>query len=273
VRARILDIMTLARRRNPAARKGSQPPVATDHFAFAPDDGGVMPGATDYIDGTYLQQNPDWHVPDSTWKAQQILKILHRNQIVPATVYDVGCGAGEVLRLLQQNLAPGCELWGSDVSPQALELCHARANDKLHFALWEDRPRAAKFCDLVIAIDVLAHVEDYRGFLRRIKAQGEYKLVHIPLDISVQHVLRENSMVNRRKVHAHLHYFSKRTAMFALADLGYEIVDWFYTPRTIDIPDHAGGKLLRLPRKILFAIHPDFAVNLLGGFSLMVLAK
>jgi hypothetical protein len=61
--------------------------------------------------------------------------------------------------------------------------------------------------------------------------------------------------------------------MFALSDIGYEIVDWSYTPRMIDIPQHARGKLLRLPRKLLFAMHRDFAVNLLGGFSLMVLAK
>ena len=61
--------------------------------------------------------------------------------------------------------------------------------------------------------------------------------------------------------------------MFALSDLGYEIVDWCYTPRMIDIPTHVRGRILRLPRKLLFAMHRDFAVNVLGGFSLMVLAK
>jgi SAM-dependent methyltransferase len=229
-----------------------------------------MPGATDYVDGSYLQQNPDWHVPDAAWRVHQILKILHRNQITPATVYDVGCGAGEVLRLLQQNLGPACELWGSDVSPQAIGLCQSRANDRLHFAPWEARPRAEKFFDLVMAISVLPHVEDYRGFLRELKSQGRYKLIHTQLDISVQHILREKSMIRQRKLHTHLHYFSKRTAMFALADLGYEIVDWFYTLQ--DIPDHTGGKL-SLPRKLLFTVNPDFAANLLGGYSLIILAK
>jgi SAM-dependent methyltransferase len=232
-----------------------------------------MPSPTDYLDGTYLRQNPDWHVADSPWKVRQILRILNRNQIVPKTIYEVGCGAGEVLRLLQQNFGATCELWGTDVSAQAIELCQARANERLHFTLSEAPQRDGKFFELVMAIDVIAHVEDYRGFLRKLKSQGTYKLIHIPLDISVQHVLREKSMIRRRQEHPHLHYFSKRTAMFALADLGYEIVDWSYTPRMIDIPQHVRGKLLRLPRRLLFAIHRDFAVNLLGGFSLMVLTK
>ncbi len=231
-----------------------------------------MAGASDYIDGTYLQQNPDWHVPDSAWKVRQILTLLRRNHIVPQTVYEIGCGAGEILRLLQQEFSPDCELWGADVSPQALQLSQPRANQRLHFVPWEQRPAARTF-DLVLAVDVLAHVEDYRGFLRSLKAQGTYKLIHIPLDISVQHILREQSMINRRKQHVHLHYFTSRTAMFALSDLGYEIVDWFYTPRMVDIPAHTGGRLLRLPRKLLFAINQELAVKLLGGFSLMVLAK
>jgi SAM-dependent methyltransferase len=232
-----------------------------------------MPGPTDYVDGTYLQQNPDWHIADSPWKVRQILGILTRNRIVPKTIYEAGCGAGELLRLLQQSLDPACELWGADVSPQAIELCQTRANDRLHFALLGDPSWKGTVFDLVMAIDVLAHVEDYRGFLRDLKGQGIYKLMHVPLDISMQHILREKSMIRRREEHPHLHYFSKRTAMFALADMGFEIIDWCYTPRMIDIPSHMGGRMLRLPRRVLFAIHPDFAVNVLGGFSLMVLAK
>jgi len=233
-----------------------------------------MPGANDYLDGTYLKQNSDWHVADSSWKVQQILQILSRNQITPRTIYEAGCGAGEVLRLLQKKLDPVCELWGADVSPQAIELCQARANERLHFALLDGRiPWNGKFFDLVMAIDVIAHIEDYRTFLRKIKSQGAYKLLHIPLDISVQHILREKSMIRSRQLHPHLHYFSKRTAMFALADAGLEIIDWCYTPRMVDIPSHARGRILRVPRKLLFAINPDFAANVLGGFSLMVLAN
>ncbi len=236
-----------------------------------------MARAKDYVDGTYLQQNPDWHVPDSPWKAEQIVEVLRRNKLSPQTVFDAGCGAGEVLRLLQQQLGSGCELWGTDVAPKAIALAQTRANDRLHFEVWEGRPWPGRFFDLVLSIDVLAHVEDYREYLREIKSRGAYKLIHIQLDLSVQHLLRQKSMIERRKIHSHLHYFTKQTAMFALADAGYEIVDWFYTPRqpaSIDTPAlKRRGMLLKLPRKIVFGLSPELAANLLGGYSLMALAK
>jgi hypothetical protein len=45
-------------------------------------------------------------------------------------------------------------------------------------------PSNRKFVDLVMAIDPIAHVEEYRKFLREIKSQCAYKLIHIPLGIS-----------------------------------------------------------------------------------------
>ena len=162
---------------------------------------------------------------------------------------------------------------GTDVSPQAIALSRSRTNGKLHSAIGSEPPNPGKLFDLVMTVDVLAHVEDYRAFLRKMKTQGVYKLIHIPLDLSVQHLLRGKSMSKQRKLHPHLHYFCKRTAMFALEDLGYEIVDHFYTPRMIAIPTHWRGHVLRLPRKFLFAVNQELAVNLLGGFSLMILSK
>lgn len=232
-----------------------------------------MASPNDYTDGTYLDQNPGWHVADSAWKVEQIVRILGRNHVNPLSVYDVGCGAGEVLRLLQQNLDPNCEIWGMDVSPQAIELAKPRENAKLHFAVQSPNSPQPPHTDLAIAIDVLAHIEDYRGFLRLFKSQATYKLLHIPLDISVQHLLRQKSMAKRRQEHPHLHYFSQTTIMFALEDLGYEIVDSCLTPRMIAIPAHWRGKVLKVPRQVLFAINQNFAATLLGGFSLMILAK
>ena len=71
----------------------------------------------------------------------------------------------------------------------------------------------------------------------------------------------------------HIHYFTKETALRSLSDTGYQVLDYFYTPRSIEFASEPGEKALTLPRKLCFAIHRDFAVRLLGGFSLLVLAR
>jgi hypothetical protein len=35
-------------------------------------------------------------------------------------------------------------------------------------------------------MDVVEHLEDYFSFLREIRPKGEFKMLHIPLDLSVQ---------------------------------------------------------------------------------------
>jgi SAM-dependent methyltransferase len=204
-----------------------------------------MPGQTDYLDGTYFRQNPDWHVRDSPWKVQQILRILNRNQIVPKTICEAGCGAGEVLRLLQQNLDPTCELWGVDISAQAIELCKARANERLHFALFEDQPWEGKFFEPAMAIDVIAHVEDLSRVFAETEVAGHLQADPYPPGHFGAARSSGESMIRRRQQHPHLHYFSKRTAMFALVDLGYEI-------RTGDQAfGHEEGNAGKSPREIL----------------------
>ena len=58
-----------------------------------------------YTTGSYLESNPDWHVEDSAWKAEQVQAMLDRHSIAPRTVCEVGCGAGEVLRQLRDFTA------------------------------------------------------------------------------------------------------------------------------------------------------------------------
>lgn len=226
-----------------------------------------------YLNGEYLTRNPRWHLEESAWKAVQIRRMLQKNRIAPATVCDVGCGAGEVLRRLQQNLSDECKLYGYDISPQAIDLARSRANERLHFCLSDLCSVDGAWFDLILALDVIEHVEDYYGFLRLLRAKAHYKMFHIPLDISVQTVFRKNGLLKRRHLHDHLHFFSKETALQALQDAGYEVLDHFYTARTIDLGDALGQRLLRLPRRFCFALHNELTVRVLGGYSLLVLAR
>lgn len=226
-----------------------------------------------YLDGEYLAKNPGWHVEEASWKARLILNMIQQNHLAPKTICDVGCGTGGVLEHLQKSLDRSCAFWGFDISPQALQLAKSRANDKLHFQLIDSGVENEKLFDLILVLDVIEHVEDYFSFLRQLKTKSRHKIFHIPLDLSVQTLLRKKALLKRREMHAHLHYFTKETALEALKDTGYEVLDYFYTPRSIDFGFDLGQKVLRLPRRLFFAIQKDFAIRLLGGFSLLVLAK
>jgi len=225
-----------------------------------------------YKNTAYLEKNPSWHVEESPFKAKYILRLLERHKLSPATICEVGCGAGEVLKQLQDRMGTGHEFWGYDISPVAHRLSEPRANDKLHFKL-ADPSKESTYYDLLLALDVVEHVEDYFGFLRSIRPIARHKLFHFPLDISVQAVIRKNGMMKRRLDHAHLHYFTKELALQSLIDTGYEICDYSYLPRSNEIGPSLLQKAFRFPRTALYALHRDFAVRLVGGYSFLILTQ
>ena len=74
-----------------------------------------------YTDGTYLAGNGSWHQEDSPWKAAHIKAILERNAIPFTSACEVGCGAGEILKVLSRTLGADKQLYGYEISPQAYE--------------------------------------------------------------------------------------------------------------------------------------------------------
>jgi SAM-dependent methyltransferase len=241
--------------------------------ALAREPAVPVPFAEIYKGPDYLAKNPTWHVEESPFKAKYILKLLKRNNLSPKTVCEVGCGAGEVLRLLQLRMSPDTDFRGYEISPIAYELSKARENEKLRFKLADLAKEEGAWFDLMLVLDVVEHLEDYFAFLRKMRPLAQHKIFHFPLDLSVQAVLRKNGLLKRREMHAHLHYFTKETALATLKDTGYQVVDYFYAARSNEIGPALLQKIFRIPRSIFFAIHKDLAVRILGGYSLMVLAK
>lgn len=226
-----------------------------------------------YIGGEYLENNPDWHVQDSPWKAVQIIQLMQRNQLNPKTICEVGCGAGEILLQLQLKMNSKCQYWGYDISPQAIQLAQTRANSQLQFKLSDFTTESDAAFDLILVIDLIEHLEDYYSFLRNIKSKSQYKILHIPLDLYVLSILRYKSLLRTRDVYGHIHYFTKEIALSALRETGYEVLDYYYTPALDMTTKTFKARLIKSPRKLLFSLNKDLAVRMLGGYSLMVLVK
>lgn len=222
--------------------------------------------------GDYLQNNPAWHIEDSPWKAKQILKMIKRNNLNPKSIAEIGCGAGEILNQLHLTLPKDIIFAGYDISTDAISMAKQREKERLIFRQ-ESFTETQENFDLLLMIDVFEHVDDYLSFLKKCRGKATNTIFHIPLDISVQSVLR-NKLMSSRNLVGHLHYFSKETAIATLVDSGYDILDYFYTPGLIELPRKSlKTNLAVLPRKLLYSLNQDFAVRTLGGFSLLVLAK
>jgi hypothetical protein len=226
-----------------------------------------------YKDGSYLEKNPTWHVEESPFKVKYILQLLRKNSLHIRTVCEAGCGVGEVLRLMQLEMSSDTDFTGFDISPQAHKLSEPRVNEHLHFELADITVQEGLNFDLLLVLDVVEHLEDYFSFLRAVRGASHYKVFHFPLDLSVQSVIRADGLLKRRRDHAHLHYFSKETVIATLVDTGYKVLDYFYAPRSNEIGPNLLQKLLRIPRRALFAIQRDFAARLLGGYTLIILAE
>ena len=223
-----------------------------------------------YENGEYLWNNPAWHVQDSSWKARNVRAMLQRHHISPSLIGDSGCGAGEVLRQMSLYF-PSAILQGYDVSPQAYRLASERTSDRLTFYN-TDLAREQTVFDVVLALDVVEHVEDCFGFARSMRPRGKWFVFHFPLDLSC-HALLRNVLITNRRALGHVHYFTKATATAFLRECGYEVVDSGFTWLQGQSPVGVLSRLACTGRAMMFRLAPAAAATVLGGISLLVLAR
>ncbi len=228
-----------------------------------------------YVNGEYFKNNPDWDIADAKWKVDVIFNLLKKNNIAPKAVIEVGCGAGENLVELLKRDGSIEKLSGYDISPQALALANKRSSDKINFYNEDLTTKENVTADLVLVIDVVEHVDDYYGFLRKLKSKSKYFVFHIPLDLSCRTVMKPHVMLQQRQSVGHIHYYTKEMVQWALKDTGYDVIDWVYTKPVVDV--EPAGSIKRSIKKILrnfsFAMNQDWSVKKWGGYSIMVLAK
>src|ERR1700761_2556834 len=226
-----------------------------------------------YESDLYGGKNPTWHEEDAPWKAAQIERMIRKNHVPHERICEVGCGTGDILLTLEKAF-PTARLSGYEISPEAFSRASRKETIQTKFYLGDLLGKTDLTFDLVLAIDVIEHVEDYISFIKSLKTFGTLKIFHIPLDLSAQSLLRAWPISELRRNVGHIHYFFKQSALETLEDCGYEIIDHCYTASRLELPTQAfTSRLMRLPRRLMFAVNADFAVRLLGGYSLLVLAK
>ncbi len=122
-------------------------------------------------------------------------------------ILDAGCGTGRNL----VEFAPLGEVTGVDTSPDALQFCRRRGLESVQEGRVEALPFDSESFDLVLATDVLGHVEDDRTALRelrRVVVPGGHLLATVPAyrwlwsqhDIDYHHFRRYTARRLQRRV-------------------------------------------------------------------------
>jgi len=128
--------------------------------------------------------------------------------------------------------------------------------------------------EVILALDVLEHLQDPFEFLARLRGYAAHYIFHFPLDLSALSVAREAPLLHARTKVGHIHYYTKGLALSLLTECGYEIVASTFTGAAFSAPRRSWKTwIAAVPRRVIYAINRDFGARLLGGETLMVLAR
>ena len=207
----------------------------------------------------------------------QVFKVLQNHRIQPTSICEVGCGSGDVLRFLRTML-PNTRLVGYDVSPQAASFWSDSVSnpigEKIEFYLGDFLALNSESFDLLLMLDVFEHVRDPFTFLEDCRRHAKKFVFHIPLDLSAVNIARRAPLLRQRRNVGHLSSYTKDLALETLTDCGYSILDWRYTGASLNILNTSlKTRVARLPRILASAVNKDWAVRVLGGETLIVLAE
>lgn len=226
-----------------------------------------------YLNGDYAEKNPDWDCADAPWKAQEIYKILRDHQIKADSIAEVGCGSGAVLASLRAHY-PHARMEGYDIAPDAQRLWSAPSNNGIFFTLGDYLQLETEVPDVLLIVDVLEHLGNPWDFLARLRDRARIVVCHIPLDLSAMSVARERPLLHVRNKVGHLHYFTRNLAVALLQESGYEVMEARYTNASLYAPQRSlKTRLAGYLRRLVYGANKDLGVRLLGGETLMLLAR
>jgi SAM-dependent methyltransferase len=122
-----------------------------------------------------------WHQEDVGGLLDKRLSLTILDGVPAKRVLDMGCGKGAFTSLL---VRPGREVVGVDISPTAIEKARERVPEAdFRVGTTDDVEAVAPGpFDLVVAMEILSYVEDWRGALDTFARLGErlYVSLYIP---------------------------------------------------------------------------------------------
>jgi len=228
-----------------------------------------------YSKGAYFEDTQR-HSADAQFKADNFLKLFlrfaARRSMTLRSFADVGCGSGDIARLLAATLRQkgfdSIEFKAYDVSPHVAHIKH----DGVEY-INGDFCASDETVDVATLFDVFEHVPDTIEFIKSVAQRCKVLGLHIPLDYSLNVAVRD---LFRSKLDdpGHLVFMDTVTALNLLALSGLRVVDYEYT-FGFNVPSGRSSLRSKLAfplRYLLARTSPWLLSKTLGGASLIVIA-
>ncbi|MFC1667404.1 class I SAM-dependent methyltransferase [Candidatus Omnitrophota bacterium] len=235
-----------------------------------------------YTSGEYLKENPSWHLEDSPWKARKIIKVIPKDIFSKSNstmkIVDVGCGPGEILKLVCKYFRDNgfsAAADGYDISPAIIEAARKNFSEASFYCHEFDKEKykaPRQNIDIALLIDIFEHIENPEHLLRDISEVSTYAICHIPLEDNLEVKIRGLKKRFKKSL-GHINYYNKKNAVELIEKNGFSIENMIFTCLDYDsdyIIKSLARRLIAQPlRKIFFKNFPGFTASVLGNCSIM----
>lgn len=118
----------------------------------------------------------EWHQPRLYKTIEVALWLL--NNTDAQSVCDLGAGDGGMLQMLQSQLPPNTRCWGYDFQPANIE--YATTQRKVNVRSANFLEDDIVYGDITTCTEVIEHLEDPHGFLRKLSYHTKYLICSSP---------------------------------------------------------------------------------------------
>lgn len=225
----------------------------------------------------YINKNPDLHNSDLQSKVDAIKQAVGSKKQFDSVI-DVACGSGNILLNISSHFRSK-KLLGVDISRDIIAI--AKSNDSKKKATWLVSDvfdlKPDKY-ELVLAIDILEHVDNDLAFLKQIKNLGNFIVIKTPIERNfINRFVRIITLgiideYRHTKIqYGHIHHYSVKDVLDLIDNAGLKIVNKVYLP----LPRRSKlfWEIIRIAASPLWRISVSSYLRVNGGFLVLLLTR
>lgn len=214
-------------------------------------------------DPTYAARHPGWHAEDGPHKAREVADLVASLAWPHRTVEDAGCGSGAVAAALARRWSDSTVVaW--DPSPEA------DANHVPHPRVTRAAEAPATSPDLVLALDVLEHLDAPWSWLEGLLARCPRAILRVPLDLAAVDLLRPVRWTAHLDRYDHVHAWSRALVRRGVRRAGGRVVAERYVRIPPPPPRSPAGRVAEFARKRAVQAGHHGTLRIIGGVSLLL---